>query len=295
MQEALKAQTQGKKCFGFNDREKEDNTSQMMQQVMLFFEKCNRLVHRYEAEQSVKGDRPTENIHRRIAEHIETSILLFNELVKCGVPVGFHECLATGYSRFMEYCRIIGEHELAVKCFDAIAPNIRTGYISEDHVSDASMLNLKCIKAYLGQTQPDSGYFDVFISHRSSDIEIAKTVYTHLKNKGKEAFLDRIALPVMGDSEYRNSILEAIDNSSHFILVASDTDFFDSKWVKEECNLFCDEKREGRKNGNFIMVFPRHVCNEIFSSNKRILPIQLRSFEIMALEDINDSLMKYII
>lgn len=295
MQAALKEKTEGGLCFGFNDEEKVENTAKMKQQVMLFFEKCNRLARRYEEEKQVKTEKPTGNLHRLIAEHIETSILLFNELVKCGVPIGFNECLATGYDRLMEYCRIIGERELAVKCLDAIAPNIKSGYIPEEEISDEAMLNLKCIKAYLGQTQPDSGNFDVFISHRSHDIEIAKTVYTHLKSKGKEAFLDRVALPVMGDSEYRNSILEAIDNSSHFVLVASDVNFFDSKWVKEECNLFCDEKREGRKNGNFIMVFPRQVCGEIFSANKKNLPIQLRSFEIIALEDIEENLMRYII
>lgn len=293
--EIIRGQIGERKCFGFTPEESERNTELMIQRVLLFFEKCKRLRTRYEEDRKVKTVDTSENIHRLIAEHVESSILLFNELAKRGAPLGFGECLSTGYERLMEYCRIIGEKELAVRCLDSIASNLKTGFLSPDDDSDEAILNLKCIKAYLGQTQPDSGNFDVFISHRSVDTELATKVYTYLKAKGKEAFLDRVVLPILGDSEYRNSILEAIDNSSHFILVASGTDFFDSKWVKEECNLFCDEKREGRKNGNFIMLFPREICKEIFANNKKNLPIQLRSFEIMAIEDMHEALMKYII
>ena len=294
-EEELRGLVEGKQCFGFDEQEAQRQTDKMLQRVLLYFERCTRLLHRYEEEQSDKRETPTDNIHKLIAEHIETSILLFNELAKQGVPLGFGECLSTGYERLMEYCRIIGERKLAVRCLDAIAANVKVGHMMQAKENEEAMLNLKCIKAYLGQTQPDSGNYDAFISHRAADTEMAMTVYTLLRAKGKETFLDRVSLPVLGDSEYRNSILEAIDNSAHLILVSSGVDFFDSKWVKEECNMFCDEKREGRKSGNLVMVFPRSVCNEIFAANKRNLPIQLRSFEIIALEDIEKYLLQYIV
>ena len=283
----------GKKCFGFGAAEEEKNTERMHQRVSLFFEKGYRLKdkQRDEGRAEVK---PEGGIHKAIAEHIRATILLFNQLGGEEVRIGFGECLRTGYERLAEYCRIIGEKELAVECMDMIAANLGR-LVVEDSVTDESLVNLKCIKAYLGEKQPDSGFFDVFISHRSADTEMAASVYTHLKAKGKSPFLDRVCLPVLGDSEYRNSILDAIDKSAHFVLVSSDLKFLESRWVSEECNLFCDEKREGRKNGNFIMVFPREVCAEIFATNKRCLPIQLRSFEIVAFEDFEATLMNYII
>ncbi len=283
----------GKKCFGFNSEDEARNTERMHQRVSLFFEKGYRLKDK-QAEESRVEAAPESDIHKAIAEHIRATILLFNQLGSEDVRVGFGECLRTGYERLAEYCRIIGERELALECMDMIAANLGRLVVDES-CTDESLLNLKCLKAYLGEKQPDSGYFDVFISHRSQDTEMAASVYSHLKAKGKSPFLDRVCLPVLGDSEYRNSILDAIDKSAHFVLISSDLRFLESRWVSEECNLFCDEKREGRKNGNFIMVFPRAVCAEIFASNKRCLPIQLRSFEIVAFEDFDKTLTKYII
>ena len=292
---SLRAAVEGKQCFGFGEKEKAQNTEKMHQRVRLFFEKCKRLRQRYLEDKADEGAKMGGDLHRRIAEHVQESVLLFGELAKENAPLGFPECLATAYERLAEYCRVIGEGDLAARCLDAIAPAMRTERVEEGAAGEEGILNLRCIKAYLGETQPGSGSFDAFISHRSADTELAKAVYSHLKKKGREVFFDRVSLPVLGDSEYRNSILEAIDNSAHFILVASDLGFFDSKWVKEECNLFCDEKREGRKNGNFVMVFPRSVCEEIFAANKKTIPIQLRSFEIIALEDMEESLLKYVI
>ena len=120
-------------------------------------------------------------------------------------------------------------------------------------------------------------------------------MYAFLKEKGKEPFLDKVSLPILGDSEYRRSILSALDNSAHFVLVASDLSFSESRWVMQELDLFCDEKREGRKNGNLLLVFPEAVCQRICAENKKSLPIQLRSFEILSYETFRETLLPYIL
>ena len=60
-------------------------------------------------------------------------------------------------------------------------------------------------------------------------------------------------------------------------------------------DVFCDELREGRKNGNIIMVFTEDVCRQVFTSNKKMLPIQLRAFEIISFEEFRNTLDQFII
>ena len=276
----------------FCDKNKELSA---MQEAKLFYEKCLRLQQKHKNHlNSSTIDAQDNNLLNIIAEHVEASIKLFEELKKQGCYLGYDECLSISYKRLLDYCRIIGDNTLATRCADAIA-RINTNYYKKEASCEEAKLNYKCIKAYLGQTIPDSGHYDAFISHKSTDTDLAIKVYNFLKIKGKVPFLDKMDLPILGTSEYRNAILESLDNSSHFILIASALEFLNSPWIKEEFNLFCDEKREGRKNGNLLMIFPQKLCEEIFASNKSNIPIQLRSFEIVSIEDFEENLHKYIV
>lgn len=297
--ERIEEEIKGKYVFGGDEAKSKKNTEIMLQKAEIFFEKCRNLKKQYQKEKSENVDKEMimseqEDVYHLIGEHIKSSILLFNKLAENGADCGFGECLRTGYKRLAEYCKIIGANDMALKCLDMITLNLNKLKVNDEE-DENSKHNLKCIKAYLGETLPDSGYFDVFISHKSEDTDIAAEIYAFLKEKGKVAFLDRISLPYIGDSEYRNAILDSLDKSSHFVLVASDLEYLRSKWVSQEYNLFCDEKREGRKSGNLIMVFPEELCKKIYASNKKDLPIQLRSFEIIGLERFKENLADYII
>ena len=297
--EIIKEEIKGKYVFAGDEAQSKEYTAIMLQKVEIFFEKCRNLKKQYQKEKSENIDNEMitseqEDVYRLIGEHVKSSILLFNKVAESGADYGFGECLRTGYKRLAEYCKIIGANDMALKCLDLITLNINKLKVSAED-NESSKHNLKCIKAYLGETLPDSGYFDVFISHKSEDTDIAADIYAFLKERGKVAFLDRISLPYIGDSEYRNTILDALDKSCHFVLVASDLEYLHSQWVSQEYNLFCDEKREGRKSGNLIMVFPEELCKNIYASNKKDLPIQLRSFEIIGLEKFKENLVDYII
>lgn len=56
--------------------------------------------------------------------------------------------------------------------------------------------------------------YDVFISCKSEDYEIAEEVYLYLKDNGFHVFLSSKELRRMKDSEYMNAISEALDSAT---------------------------------------------------------------------------------
>jgi len=274
-----------------NIREPEEG---QLRRARLFFETADRLHEQYR-KASAAGEAATDDIYQKIAAYIRSSVELFDALGQQAASEGFGECLKESYERLTNYCRIIGDREMEKMCVDWLHEFQQHSRRYQPSETEDARRNIKCIKAFLGKTLPDSQLYDVFISHKAADLELAHQIYSHLKSKGKEVFLDRISLPQLGDAEYRNSILSAIDNSSHLVLVCSNLEYLRAKWISEEYNLFCDELREGRKNGNIIMVFTEDVCRQVFASNKKMLPIQLRAFEIISFEEFRNTLDQFII
>lgn len=89
--------------------------------------------------------------------------------------------------------------------------------------------------------------------------------------------------------------MSAIEHSNHMIVVLSSLDYLKSHWVDLEMKTFRHEVVEGRKeNGNIILVVTDQVYETIVSTNKQCLPIQYRSYEIMGVEDYQDSIVKYL-
>ncbi len=142
--------------------------------------------------------------------------------------------------------------------------------------------------------QPTSEY-DIYISHKSNDIAIAEEMYYFMKQNGKRVFYDKKSLPERSESQYRKSIMHALDKSSHFVVVLSDLSYMESYWVKLEMQIFQSEIDEGRKkNSNFIMVVTKNVHDQIMESNKAVLPIDFRRCEIMLVEEYKAKLLMYI-
>ena len=123
-----------------------------------------------------------------------------------------------------------------------------------------------------GQALPDTGKFDVFISHKSADDAIASRVYDYLKQSGRVVFCDHYTLGEMHDTRYDKRIREALDNSKHLILIASNPDYLKSGWVYDEWHGFYNDLREeNREDGNLILILSDDLLTQ-----KKDLPPELR-------------------
>lgn len=127
--------------------------------------------------------------------------------------------------------------------------------------------------------------YEIFISCKSEDYDLARKVYDFLVERGYRVFLADAELKRKGSAEYGKVIDAALDAASHFILIASRLDYVQSSYVENEWRIFLEEKRSGRKNGNLITILK--------GVNVSSLPIALRSlqsFDYNQYEDIVDFL-----
>lgn len=112
--------------------------------------------------------------------------------------------------------------------------------------------------------------YDVFISCKSEDYPFAKKVYKYLKELNYNVFLADEELRKKGIAEYGKIIDEALDSTTHMIIIASKPEYIESSYVQSEWRIFIEEKRTGRKTGNIITIINFDVSS---------LPISLRQFE----------------
>ena len=84
-------------------------------------------------------------------------------------------------------------------------------------------------------------------------------------------------------------IFEAIDRSKHMVLIGSNPDYLKTAWVKDEWSTFNNEIREGRKNGNLILLLSDDIA-----SDKGRLPCQLRQKEIVKMSEFRNRLLSYL-
>lgn len=96
--------------------------------------------------------------------------------------------------------------------------------------------------------------YDVFMSCKSEDYEYAEEVYNFLNSNGVRTFLASKELRKMGDSEYRNAIMQALESAYHLIIFASKPEYVESKWVFYEWDTFVNAKLNGRKDGQIMTI-----------------------------------------
>lgn len=131
--------------------------------------------------------------------------------------------------------------------------------------------------------------FDVFLSHSSRDAKEARDLAKALTAAGKRVFFSPESLPALGSTEYMKVIDDAIDKSKHFILFGTSKENLLSSWVEAEWRLFINEKRSGRKSGNFLTTVTPNVT-------PAELPVSLRYYEVVPLHgDHFETIVKYII
>ena len=124
------------------------------------------------------------------------------------------------------------------------------------------------------------GSFDVFVSHKSEDILVAKRVYDAVLAQGKSAFLSEISLPALANADYAMEIDKALDSANNLVVVADSFEKVESGWVKYEWTSFANEKRSGRKTGNLLVVLTDNMAVSQ-------LPFALRQCEVLKLEELD--------
>ena len=207
----------------------------------------------------------------------------------------FLRCLLTSYQRLHAYCEVIGEKKICLACLDRIVELEERLKAIEGSEKKGSTKAETGLRTLLGLARPQTGTFDVFICHKSEDMDIAEDMYGFFRQNMLEPFFDKKTLPELAESEYRKAIMQALDRSAHFVVLASDLAYLQSKWVALEMETFKHEMAEGRKEGsNFLLVVTDGVYEEIVRNNKQNLDIEYRSCEMIRVSEYRERILKYV-
>lgn len=237
-----------------------------------FFEAFNVLYDLPKRKQNNDNEESVDiTLADKIAAYSNASVELFEALFENGMAQGYREALISAYNRIIDYCKTVSlGSPITEKCLDRVS-ELKATHITKVDETESGKKTLQSLKVYLGQALPDTGNYDVFISHKSADDVLADKVYDHLKNCGFEVFCDHHTLDEMHDSNYDKRIMEALEKSKHLILVASSPDYVKDGWVHDEWHNFYSDKRDGYRNGNIIMILSDDLL-----LRKAELPSELR-------------------
>lgn len=226
----------------------------------------------------------------KIAAYSNASVELFEALFENGLAAGYRETLISAYNRIIDYCKTVSlGNPIAEKCIDRIS-DLRSSAVTNVDETETGKKTLHSLKVYLGQALPDTGCYDVFISHKSEDDKLADKVYDYLKNCGFEVFCDHHTLGELHDSNYDKRVMEALAKSKHLILVSSSPDYVKNGWVHDEWHHFHSDKREKYRNGNLIMILSDDLL-----LRKSELPIELRDgYEIIKTSEFRRRINNYL-
>lgn len=227
----------------------------------------------------------------KIAAYSNASVELFEALFKNGIAIGYREALISAYNRIIDYCKTVSlGNSITEKCIDRISELKSSPTTSIIDETEDGKKTLHSLKVYLGQALPDTGSYDLFISHKSADDMLADKVYDYLRNCGFEVFCDHHTLGKLRDSNYDKRIMEALEKSKHLILVASSPDYIKDGWVYDEWHHFHSDKRNKYRNGNLIMILSDDLL-----PRKSELPIELRDgYEIIKTSEFRDKITNYL-
>ncbi len=229
-----------------------------------------------------------------VAECIQKSNHIFRFLGEKEEEAQFLRCLKTSYERLLKFSTISGSMHVGMECVERIEElKQKLELLDNDTFSDTT--TERAIRALLGFTVSEDRQYDVFLSYKHADLDLAQNVFHHLQRNLLCPFLDTESLPEIGKSEYEAAIMHALDNSKHFIVVLSALEYLDSHWVELEMRTFRHEIVEGRKpNANFLILATDDVYDKIAATNKTCLDICYRSYEILRFSQYQDILVKYL-
>ena len=148
-------------------------------------------------------------------------------------------------------------------------------------------IHLNTYGSSIGDKITKYGY-DIFISCKSEDYSLGEEVHDFLKVNGYHPFIASRSLREIGESKYGSVISEVIDKCKHMIVVASNNQYLTAPYVKSEWELFCNEVKAGRNNGNLVSIL---VDPKVDVSS---LPIDIRNSQILSIEDYKRDLCRYL-
>lgn len=229
-----------------------------------------------------------------VANFMQEGNRLFDVLQKNRLEGSFLKCLLTSYERLKAYCEVVGAENVAAECVDRIV-ELREAVEKQSGNDDGDGKAEKGIKSLLGLTLRDGGSYDVFISYKSEDSDLAETIYKYCRKHLKEAFWSKRSLPELSKSEYEDAIYAALRNSRHFVVVLSDLKYLQANWIKKEMSTFDRAITEGRKpGGNFVFVVTDDVYREIIDSKKLCLDERYCGYQIIRMSEYETTLVQYL-
>lgn len=247
-------------------------------------------------ERKTELPKPTgeDEILLSVANFMQEGNRLFDVLQKNRLEGSFLKCLLTSYERLKAYCEVIGAESVAAECVERIV-ELRSAVEKQTEDGSKDGKAEKGLKSLLGLSLHDGGSYDVFISYKSEDSDLAETIYKYCQKHLKEAFWSKRSLPELSKSEYEDAIYAALRNSRHFVVVLSDLKYLQANWIKKEMSTFDRAITEGRKpGGNFVFVVTDDVYREIIDSKKLCLDERYCGYQIIRMSEYETTLVQYL-
>ncbi len=156
-------------------------------------------------------------------------------------------------------------------------------------LSEEENMRIQAMSSLLGTNNGKPKKYDVFISYKSEDSHLAKRVHQYLLRQGKRTFMAEVSLLEHGISDYAEVIDDALDASTHLVIVTSNISFLKTPWVRYEWRSFELEKREGRKQGQVVIVMHSSIM-----PTKNNVPYPLRRMTIISTQEYRQKIMNYL-
>lgn len=130
--------------------------------------------------------------------------------------------------------------------------------------------------------------FDVFISYKSQDYELAHDLYDFLVNNGFKPFLADSSIKEVGIDQYTALIGEVINVCKYMVVFATDACYLETPYVAAEWHTFINDINTGHK--------PKAKIVSILSPdiNPHLLPTWLRDKQCFTTENYEQDLIPFL-
>lgn len=109
--------------------------------------------------------------------------------------------------------------------------------------------------------------FDVFICFKNTDkdgndtedFEISSSLYNSLVAKGIKTFFAPVSVDALGTTDYSEAIDYALDCVKVLVVVGTNVNYLNSKWVYKEWSGFSNDILSGRKDDGSILSYVKNM------------------------------------